>query len=153
MKPIILASVVIVALTSLVLGQSTKRNAALEQEIRRLDMAEANGLLKKNVAALEKLWAEDFTVNNPRNGITHGRKEVIALIENGTIDYASFVRGVETILFNGNTVIVMGLETIKPVNKAPYAGQTVRRRFTHFWMKRKGQWLLTARHANVICQN
>jgi hypothetical protein len=153
MKPIILASVVIVALTSLVPGQSAKQSAVLEQEIRRLDMAEANGLLQKNVAALEKLWAENFTVNNPRNGITHGRKEVIALIENGTIDYASFVREVETILFHGNTVIVMGLETIKPINKAPYAGQTVRRRFTHFWMKRKGQWLLTARHANVICQN
>ncbi len=105
------------------------------------------------MAALEKLWAENFTVNNPRNGITHGRKEVIALIENGTIDYASFIREVETILFHGNTVIVMGLETIKPINKAPYAGQTVRRRFTHFWMKREGQWLLTARHANVICQN
>ena len=55
--------------------------------------------------------------------------------------------------FQGNTVIVMGLETIKPVGKAPYTGQTVRRRYTHFWMKREGKWLLTARHANVICQN
>jgi len=153
MKPIMLAAVVIFVLTGLVVGQSTKKRAALEQEIRRLDAAEANGLLQKDAAALEKLWAEDFTVNNPRNSITHGRKEVLALIENGTIDYASFVRDIETILFHEDTVIVMGLETIKPVGKAPYAGQTVRRRFTHFWMKRGGKWLLTARHANVICPN
>ena len=153
MKPIILAAVVIVALTGVTLGQSTKQNAALDQETRKIDMAEANGPLKKDVAALEKLWADDFTVNNPRNGITHGRKGVLALIENGTIDYASFVLEIETMSFHGDVVIVMGQETIKPVSKAPFAGQTVRRRYTHFWMKRKGTWLLTACHANVICQN
>jgi hypothetical protein len=153
MRLILLAAVVTFAVPGLVSGQSTKPNEALEQEIRRFDVAEAEGLLHKDVAALEKLWAADFTVNNPRNGITHGRKEVVALIRNGIIDYSSFVREVETMLFHGDTVISMGLETIKPVGKAPFAGQTVRRRFTHFWMKRDGKWLLTARHANIICQN
>ncbi len=153
MKLILLAAVVTFGVPSLVSGQSSKQSSALEQEIRRLDVAEAEGLLHKNVAALEKLWAEDFTVNNPRNTISHGRKEVLALIGNGIIDYSSFVREVETMLLHGDTVISMGLETITPVGKAPFAGQTVRRRFTHFWMKRDGQWLLTARHANVICQN
>jgi ketosteroid isomerase-like protein len=153
MKLVLLAVVATFAIPGFVVGQSTKQNGALETEIRRLDHAEAEGLLHKDVAALEKLWAEDFTVNNPRNGITNGRKEVLALIHNGTIDYASFVREIETILFHGDTVIVMGLETIKPVGNAPFAGQTVRRRYTHFWMKRQGQWLLTARHANVICPN
>jgi len=105
------------------------------------------------LGALGKLWAGDFTVNNPRNGISRGRKEVLALIRSGVIDYSSFVREVEAMLFHGDTVISMGLETIKPVGKAPFAGQTVRRRFTHFWMKKDGKWLLTARHANVMCQN
>ncbi len=153
MKLILLAAVVTFVLPVLVLGQSAKQNNKLEQEIRKLDAAEANGLLNKDVAVLEKIWAEDFTVNNPRNSISVGRKSVVALIQNGVIDYSSFVREIETILFHGDTVIVMGLETIKPVGKAPFAGQTVRRRFTHFWMKRKGKWLLTARHANVICPN
>jgi ketosteroid isomerase-like protein len=153
MKLVLLAVVATFAIPGFVLGQSAKQNGALETEIRRLDHAEAEGLLHKNVSALEQLWAEDFTVNNPRNGITTGRKEVVALIRNGTIDYASFVREIETMLFHGGTVIVMGLETIQPVGKAPFAGQTVRRRYTHFWMKRQGRWLLTARHANLICPN
>ena len=153
MRLILLAAVMTLALPGLVLGQSTERSNALEQEIRKLDVAEAEALLHKDVAALENLWAEDFTVNNPRNSISNGRKEVIALIRNGGIDYSSFVREVETMLFHGDTVISMGLETIKPVGKALFAGQTMRRRFTHFWMKRDGKWLLTARHANVICQN
>ena len=153
MKLIVLAVVVTFAIPSLVFGQAPKQTKALEAEIKRLDHAEAEGLLHKDVAALEHLWAEDFTVNNPRNGISNGRKEVLELIRTGIIDYSFFVRDIETMLFHGNTVIVMGLETIKPVGKAPFAGQTVRRRFTNIWMKRKGKWLLTARHANIICPN
>ena len=130
-------------------AQSSKDS--LETLIRRLDRAEAEGLLHRDSTALRHIWASDFTVNNPRNSITRGSDDVVALIRNGTIDYSSFIRDIETILFHGNTVIVMGSETIKPVNKAPFAGQTVRRRFTHFWMMRNGEWRLTARHANVVC--
>lgn len=153
MRLILLAAVLALTLPGLVLGQNSGKSDALELEIRKLDAAEAEALLHKDVAALEKFWAEDFTVNNPRNTISKGRKEVIALIRNGLIDYSSFVREVETMVFHGDTVISMGLETVKAQGKAPLAGQTVRRRFTHFWMKQDGKWLLTARHANVICQN
>ena len=153
MRLILLAAILTLAVPGLILAQSSGKSDALEQEIRKLDATEAEALLHKDVAALEKLWAEDFTVNNPRNSISKGRKEVIALIRNGLIDYSSFVREVETIVFHGDTVISMGLETIQAQGKAPFAGQTVRRRFTHFWMKQDGKWLLTARHANVICQN
>jgi ketosteroid isomerase-like protein len=151
MKLLFLAVIAALAVPGLVAGQTDKN--ALEAEIRKLDHAEAEGLLRKDVARLEQVWAEDFTVNNPRNSITKGRKEVLALIRNGTIDYASFIREIETILFHGDTVIVMGRETIQPGGKAPFAGQTVRRRYTHFWMKKQDRWLLTARHANVICPN
>lgn len=153
MRLILLAAILTLAVPGLVLGQNSAKVDALEQEIKKLDAAEAEALLNKDVAALERLWAEDFTVNNPRNTISKGRKEVIALIRNGLIDYSSFVREVETLSFHGDTVISMGLETVKAVGKAPLAGQTVRRRFTHFWMKKDGKWILTARHANIICQN
>ena len=152
MKLILLAAAVAFVLPVLVLGQSAKQ-IKLEQEIRKLDAAEADAILNKDIAALDKITAEDLTVNAPGNTVIMGRKAVTELIQNGVIDYSSFVREIQTILFYGDTVIVMGSETIKPVRKAPFAGQTVRRRFTNFWMKRKGKWLLTARHASVICQN
>jgi ketosteroid isomerase-like protein len=129
----------------------TSARDSLEALIRRLDHAEAQGLLRRDSTALRRIWARDFTVNNPRNSITRGSDEVVALIRNGTIDYSTFARDIETILFHGSTVIVMGSETITSVHKAPFAGQTVRRRFTHFWMRRAGEWRLTARHANVVC--
>lgn len=128
----------------------TPARDSVDAIIRRLDAAEAQGLLRRDSTALRRIWAPDFTVNNPRNSITRGAEEVIALIRNGTIDYSSFARDIEAILFYGDVVIVMGAETITPVNKAPFAGQTVHRRFTHFWMRRDGEWRLTARHANVV---
>lgn len=129
----------------------TSSQDSTERVIRRLDAAEANGLLRRDSTLLKRIWSPDFTVNNPRNSISHGSDAVVALIRNGTIDYASFVREIETMLFHGNTVIVMGSEIIMPVRNAPFAGQTVRRRFTHFWMLRDGEWRLVARHANVVC--
>src|SRR5687767_13900718 len=134
-----------------IIGSAGAQGAAQDSiEIRRLDAAEAVGLLRRDSVALRAIWSPDFTVNNPRNSITRGAEAVVALIRNGTIDYSSFVRETEAILLHGNVVIVMGSETITPVNTAPFAGQTVRRRFTHFWMRRNGQWRLTARHANVV---
>ncbi|MFL5449872.1 MAG: nuclear transport factor 2 family protein [Gemmatimonadales bacterium] len=144
----------VAAFTIVIAGTLPAQNSgrdSLETLIRRLDGAEAHGLLHRDSTALRRLWARDFTVNNPRNSITRGSDEVVALIRDGTIDYSSFSRDVETILFHGNTVIVMGAETVTPVNNAPFAGQALRRRFTHFWMRRDGEWRLTARHANVLC--
>ena len=43
---------------------------SLETLIRRLDRAEAEGLLNRDSVALRRIWAQDFTVNNPRNSIT-----------------------------------------------------------------------------------
>ncbi len=126
---------------------------SVEAEIRRLDHAEAQALLQRDSTTLRRLWANDFTVNNPRGGITRGSNEVVALIRNGIIDYSAFDRQIEVILPHGASVIVMGSERIVPGRKAPLAGQRVLRRFTHFWMKRNGEWRLTARHANVVTQN
>lgn len=153
MKLILLVTAVTIFASGIGVGQSVKKNNALEQEIRKLDLAEAEAIQRGDFAALNKLLAEDFTVNSPRNQIVKGREGVFALIRDGVVNYSSFVREPEAILIYENTVVVMGLETIKPTGNAPGAGQTVRRRYTNIWMKKGGKWLLTARHASVICQN
>ena len=134
-------------------GQSAKQNDALEQEIKRLELANADAVLRNDLATLDKLWAEDFAVNAPNNKVIHGKKAVLELHRSGLAKYSSFVPEIESVLIHGNTVIVMGPEIVKPIGNAPLAGQTVHRRYTNIWMKEKGKWHLAARHANVICQN
>ncbi len=147
MKLILLATVVVFVATGLAFGQSAKKNDAIEQEIRKLDAAQADAVLRGDLAALDKLWSEDFTVTNPFNEIGKGDR-----IRSGSLTYSSFVRVPESIQIHKNTVIVMGRETVVPKGNSPDAGKTINRRYTHIWMKREGKWRLVARHASVICE-
>lgn len=148
LKTILLVAAMIVLTTSLVSGQSAKQKAATEQEIRKLDVAHADAVLRGDLAALDKLWTKDFKVNNPFNEIDKADR-----IRTGAVTYSSFIREPESILVHGDTVIVMGRETAVPKGNSPDAGKTINRRYTNIWMKRKGKWRLIARHASVICQN
>ena len=153
MKPLLLAIVIICVVAGVAPGQNAGHANALEPVIRKLELDERDAVLRSDVAALEKLWAEDFTVNNPQSTISRGRTEVLDRVRSGLLKYSSFVREIESIGFYDDTVIVMGMEEVTPIGDTPRAGQTLRRRYTNIWMKRQGKWLLTARHANVICSN
>lgn len=152
MKSLLLATIITCIVTGSLPGQSAEQNDALEQTIRRLEIAESDAVVRSDASALEKLWAEDFTVNNPNNQVSRGRKEVLDRVRSGLLKYSSFVREIEAVRFYGDAVIVMGLEVVTPTGNNR-AGQTLRRRYTNVWMKRKGDWLLAVRHANIICQN
>jgi len=127
---------------------NTMLNNALEQEIRTLEQAQVDALLRNDIAAMKRNWATDYVVNNPLNEVVEASKGRIA---SGTRTYSSFIREVERVLIHGNTVIVMGQEIVVPSGTAPDAGKTIIRRFTNIWMKRDGKWLMTARQATVIC--
>lgn len=151
-KLIPLIAVVTILATGLVSGQSANQNNSVEQEIRKLQLEGVEAGLRGDVTAFGKRLAEDLIVNTPNNQVIKGKKTVLDLVRSGVIKYSSFVEEIESVMVHGDTVIVMGLETVKPIGNAPGAGQTIRRRFTNIWMKRNGEWLLTARHASVICQ-
>jgi ketosteroid isomerase-like protein len=146
MRPILLVAIFL--MTNLVSGQSVKQKAAIEQEIRKLDLAHAGAVLRGDLVELDKLWTADFKVNNPFNEIDKADR-----IRTGAVTYSSFIREPESVLIHGNTVIVMGRETVVPKGNSPDAGKTINRRYTNIWMKRAGKWRLIARHASVICQN
>ena len=139
--------------TALVMGQNAKQKSDREAEIRKIDLAEADAILRNDAAAAEAFYADEIVVNNPRYTVTNGKQALISLIKAGSIHYSSFVREIETITFQGEMAIVMGKETVKPDGNAPGAGQAILRRYTNIWMKSKSKWLLIARHANIICSN
>jgi ketosteroid isomerase-like protein len=138
----------IILTISSVSAQSAKQKDAIEQEIRKLDLAHADAVLRGDLAALDKLWTKDFKVNNPFNEVDKADR-----IRTGAVTYSSFIREPESIQLHGDTVIVMGRETVVPKGNSPDAGKTIHRRYTNIGMKREGKWRLIARHASVICQN
>jgi ketosteroid isomerase-like protein len=137
--------------TSSLSGQEPKKDGdKVAEEVKKIDKAEAAAVLANDLPAIEKYWAEDFTVNAPNNQILKGKKNAIQLVKDGILDYKSFERTVEAVLVHGDTVIIMGEEKVQPKGKAQFVGQTLRRRITNIWMKRDGQWQLTARQATII---
>jgi len=133
--------------------QTTEITDTLEAEIRKIDRDEATAVLTTDLSTLEKFWADDLTVNGPNNQILKGKTNALELVKSGVIDYLSFDREHEAVLLYGDTAILMGLETVKPKGKSPFAGQTVQRRFTNIWMKQGGRWQLIARQATIISRD
>jgi ketosteroid isomerase-like protein len=91
-------------------------------------------------------------VNAPANRVAPNRHAVFDLIRQGRIHYSSFEATIEHIRVDSDLAIVMGAETVRPTGKAPLAGQTVNRRYTHVWRKGDDGWRLIARHANLLAR-
>jgi ketosteroid isomerase-like protein len=126
-----------------------------EELVRSLDDQERAAALKRDVAALERLWSDQFTVNAPNNQVVVGKRAVLdTFVHSGVIDFSSFERHIEFIAVASDFSIIMGLETLLPNSDALsaglVAGQAVKRRFTNIWRNEGGSWRLFARHANVI---
>ena len=124
--------------------------ATKEGTIRSLEEQERMAVLKEDVAALERLWSDQFIVNNPQNAVSPDRNAVIDRVKRGLIRYSQFERRIETIRFNGDLAIVMGSETIVPKTDAATPAQAVQRRFTNIWRHSGTTWHMIARHANIV---
>jgi ketosteroid isomerase-like protein len=133
----------------------TQGRTSDEELVRSLDDQERAAALKRDVAALERLWSDQLTVNAPNNQVVIGKAAVMdTFVRAGVINFSSFERQSEFVRVDGDLVIIMGLETVTPISDAPsaglVAGQEVIRRFTNIWKKEAGTWRLFALHANVI---
>ena len=137
--------------STLASAQDIHDQAALETEIRTLDMAHAQAILQGDAEALDRLMDDDVTVNHPTGRIVKEKKELLELINQGVIRYTAFERNPERFLFFPEMVVVMEGEIVVPAPGAPNAGQRLQRRYTNVWMKRDGKWRLTVRHANNVC--
>ena len=132
-------------------SQQSPENEALESEIRVLDLAHAQAIFKGDAEALDRLMADDVTVNHPTNRIVNEKKELLELIGKGVIRYTQFERRPEKFLFYRDMVVVMGDETVVPAKGAPNEGKILRRRYTNAWLLSNGQWRLAFRHASNVC--
>lgn len=120
-----------------------------EMEIRKLEDEQRKAFLKKDTAALYKLFSKDFIVHAPTNKITT-LAQLKMLISTGQVDMEIFERVTEKVTFAENIAIAMGHETLKPTGNMPNTGKTVKRRYTNIWMKAKKSWQLVARQSTII---
>ncbi|MEH3108294.1 MAG: nuclear transport factor 2 family protein [Sphingomonas fennica] len=104
-------------------------------------------MMAHDAAGVRTVWAEDFVVNAPNDGILH-REEVIAVMERDFLDYRDFRKHITFVGEKPEVTVVMGYDTMVPL-KGPGAGRQVTRPFTDIWAKRREGWQLIARQATI----
>jgi hypothetical protein len=121
----------------------------IQEEIKRLNTVEVEGLMSNDVKALGALWSDDFVVTNPLNQFVN-KQQVLGLIKSGVLAFTSYDRKVEYVRIYDGTAVVAGSEIVVWAGKMPNAGKTSHLRYTAIWMKQAGRWQEVARHANIV---
>lgn len=123
----------------------TPRIAAALVAAERMDRA----ILTRNAKEFAAMFADDAVVNNPFNRIAR-KSDAERNLASGLIDYTTLDRLVEYAAERGtHDVVLMGEETLTPVRKAKFAGETIRRRTTEIWTDASGEWKLAIRQATI----
>lgn len=123
--------------------------AAAEAEVRQLSAEEVQAFLRRDPAALARLWSDDFVVTNPLNRFVT-KRQVLDMVESGMLVITAFDRQIEYLKVYGDTVILAGRETVTWGGRMPNAGQVEQLRITAIWMRQDGRWQQVARHANIV---
>ena len=121
-----------------------------EQEIRRLETLWTQLLDRSDTTALLKIWAVNYTVNNPDGKIaTPG--DIVALIRKGHV-FPKVERMIERITFTSDIAVVMGKEVEKSRKPGATEETVTNRRFTDVWIRSGSGWQLIARQSTKIVQ-
>ena len=124
-------------------------DAQVEAEIRKLSADEVQAFLRRDAAAMARLWSDDFVVTNPLNRFVT-KRQVLEMVESGVLVITAFDRQIEYMKVYGDTVVLVGRETVTWGGKMPNAGRPEQLRITAIWMEQDGRWRQVARHANVV---
>ena len=148
MKALILILLIIVSSSFSSYGQATTTN--VEKEILDLNRIWAEAVTKGDTATLEKLFSDDIVVT-AGNGSIRNKAEEIKDATAGTDPDFAWVRPFTTEnervkIYNNDAAVVTGL--VKWAFK--YKGQEVNqeRRYSHFYVKEKGQWRIVAQQVS-----
>ena len=137
MKPIFSAVVLVLAISSIALGQYKK--GSVEDKLIQLDRAWTFAELKGDKKAAAALVADDYVGTTQQGNIENKEQYLAQLAPN-----ADMVRSDDyKVRVFGNTAIMTHRGTVEGVRNIKF-------RSTHIWMKRGRKWLIVAHHGSQI---
>jgi uncharacterized protein (TIGR02246 family) len=153
MKRILVAAVIMVAAVSFVFSHTTRSSARQkgddEQAVKKLldELAAAVG--KNDTAALDRIYADDYTIVTDTGGVMT-KAERLAAMKSGDLKYESVTFDDVNIRVYGNTAVA----TLRTTGKGQYKGQDIssQARATLAFVKMKGRWQEVAAHTTRIVQ-
>jgi uncharacterized protein (TIGR02246 family) len=132
-------------------GANASRTVPAKQEVRMLLHQYRQALVRRDVAALARLWSDDYTFTNP-SGRLLSKKERLANFTSGATALGAIENeGDVQVRVYGNTAVVTSRATLN----ARYSGQesSGAYRSLHVWVKRGGRWQLVANQVTRIASS
>jgi uncharacterized protein (TIGR02246 family) len=153
MKRILVITVLIIAASFVITGPASGKRARqsgnTEQAIRQLMNEQANAQQKNDTAALERIWADDFTFTNS-SGEVQTKAQRLAEIKSGELKFESISIDDVQVRVYGDTAVVTGRGTVKGQRRGQdLTGQS---RSTSVYVKKQGRWQVVATQITRIAQ-
>lgn len=140
------------ALLSFAFGQSANQhdsqNSNSEQEVRQMIEKYRGALLQRDIAALEKIWADDYIFVNA-SGDVLTKAQRLANVKSGTTTLDSIKEEENiTVRVYQNSAVATSRVTIK----GQYSGQPTsgQYRSTHVWVKGPAGWQLVSNQLTTL---
>jgi ketosteroid isomerase-like protein len=141
MKISIIAVVLALCIPYLAAAQS------VEQQLKKLEMQWANAGVKKDLAVIDRLLADDFTTTDPE-GEVFTRAEEIAVLKSGEdVVFSAALSDIKVHVY-GDAAVVTYVYKAQETLKGQDVGGTSR--WTDTWVKRGGSWQCVASHGSKV---
>jgi len=147
MRQIFAIAVVAFSVAAIVSGQEQGAvrdpGNIVERVIKKLDDERIQAQIHADVAALKRIYADDFIGVGP-SGTVRTKPQVISDFTSGDLKFQSITTDDVRVRVYGNAAVETGLSTMDGQDK----GKAVPRdtRFTRVWVKEHGSWRLVANH-------
>ena len=115
----------------------------VEQVIRKLDNERIQAQIHADVAALERIYADDFIGVGP-SGTVRTKPQVISDFTSGDLRFQSITTDDVRVRVYGNAAVETGRSTMNGQDKGNAVPHDTR--FTRVWIKQHGRWRLVANH-------
>ena len=120
---------------------------SVEQELIRLEKEWSKAYVKRDLAALDRLEADDI-VQADSDGKVHSKSEDIEEVKTGALVVTSIVQDDMKVRLYGEAAVV----TYRTTEKGRYRGEdySAQFRYTDTWVKKACRWQLVAAHFSKI---
>lgn len=130
------------------MGQQRNRRNGVEQELRKLETQWQEALTHRDLAKLDRLMDDDYTLTTVSGEIVNKAK---VLAEIKSINATANVRNTEVaVRVYGEVAVVTGLVLIS--GKFNDKDVSTRSRYMKVYVRRQGQWRVVAAQATLITQ-
>lgn len=151
MKGILAAVVLVLAVSCQAFAQAKPaapaKSASVEQELIKLENDWNDAMVKRDLAALGKILADDWTFIDPEGAILT-KAQALANLKSGEDVVTSAVADEMKVRVYGDAAVVLGRNTVKEQYKGKdTSGQY---RFTDTFIKKDGRWQCVASAATKI---